>query len=50
MWKKSLTLVLKGTGALVYSYCLLYTVTHHVISYVVVSVVLHQNLNNLVVL
>ena len=37
VWRARLLLVLKGAGTLVYSYCLIYTVTHHVINYVVVS-------------
>ena len=36
-WKARLLLVLKGAGTLVYGYCLMYTVAHHVINYVVVS-------------
>lgn len=39
--KKSLLSVLKGAGALAYSYCVCYTVTHHVISYIVVSARVH---------
>jgi uncharacterized membrane protein YkgB len=35
--KARLLLVLKGAGTLVYGYCLMYTVAHHVINYVVVS-------------
>lgn len=35
--KARFLLVLKGAGFLVYGYCLMYTVAHHVIDYVVVS-------------
>ena len=40
MLKKSLLSAIKGTGILVYSYCLCYTITHHMISYVVVSIII----------
>ena len=37
MLRGVLVSVVKGAGVLVYSYCLYYTATHHVINYVVVS-------------
>ena len=43
MLGKVLVSVVKGAGYLAYSCCLYYTVTHHVISYVVVSIIMYSS-------